>query len=130
MVSVLNAPMAADGARERGCIELDLAGVLGYFLVSLPQAGAGVLRPGQARDAGHAGNQRLPFRTEAPSNLEHLGEAVLLATVTASVHGRVLIDRPLLVTKGSQRIMKRGLVALDADQQGVAGCSGSREPPF
>jgi len=116
MVAVLDPPVAPHGVREGRRVQADLTRIVGDFLASLPQAGASVLHPSQARDAGHTRDQRLPLRTKAVVSLKHLGETVLLATAAVPVHGRVLIDRPLLVTKGGQRIMKGGLVALDADQ--------------
>ena len=130
MVAVFNSPVAPHGVREVRRVQANLTRIVGDFLASLRQAGASVLHPSQARDAGHTRDQWLPLRTEAVVSLKHLRETVLLATTPVPVYGRVLINWPLLDTKGGQRIMKGGLVALDADQQGVAGCGGSREPPF
>ena len=54
-------------------------------------------------------------------DLEHFGQAVLLATMAAPVHARMAVDRALRVTQGRQRVVKARLVTLDAHQQGVAG---------
>ena len=67
MVPILNAPVRADGAGEGLGVETDLAGVAADLLTRRPQAGAGVLLEGQARDPGDAGDQRLPLGVQLVS---------------------------------------------------------------
>ena len=92
MRPVLDAPMGADRAPERVRRQLDLAGVVGGLAAGLPQTGAGVLAPGKARDPGRAGNYCLPFWRKPVGDRECLDPTMLLATMTAAVDRRVLIE--------------------------------------
>ena len=104
-----------------------LAGVVADLLARIPQAVAGVLDIGQARDPGDAADQRLPGRIQKASGVEHLDTTVLLATVAAAIHGLVAVEGMLLGAQPGQGRMQGGLVVLDADHHGVAGRSGLRE---
>jgi hypothetical protein len=64
MASILDAPMASDRIAERLGAEDDLAGVEGDFLGFVPEAGLGVLVPGQAGDAGGVDDQAVPLGAE------------------------------------------------------------------
>src|ERR671938_1272579 len=130
VIPVFDPPMVPNGACQSRRIQTDLTGVVGDVPARRPKAGAGVLDPGQARDAGRTGHQRLPLRTEAVVNVENLGEAMLLAAMAMAVHRFMTADRLLLLTEPGHGIMKTGLVGLHADQQGIAGRGGSREPLF
>jgi hypothetical protein len=132
VVAVLDTPMAPDGMCENRGTEADLAGIVGDLLPRGPQAGAGVLYPGQARNAADAGDVRAPFGREVWNvvNIEYLGEAVLLPAVAVPVYTRMAIDWPLCIAQRCQCIMQARLVALDADEQSVASGGGSFKAPF
>ena len=59
--------------------------------------------------------------------VEHLDAAVLLATVATSVNRFMVVEGTLLGAQPGQVRVQRGLVVLDADQQGVAGRGGLRK---
>src|SRR3954468_23484642 len=85
MVPSLNAPVRTDGAGEGLGIEADLAGVIADLLARRPQAGAGILLEGQARDPGDAGDQRLPLGVQLTGGVEDLDQSMLLAAMTPPV---------------------------------------------
>src|SRR3954471_16123416 len=66
MRRVLDPPMGPDRAPEALGGEPDLADVVGDLAAGPPQAGAGVLAPGQAGDPGGAGHP-LPPTPRAPT---------------------------------------------------------------
>src|SRR5687768_4003013 len=92
MRPVLNAPVGADRVPEALGILLDLADIVGDLAAGPPQAGAGVLAPGKPRDPGGAGDHPLPLRRQPTGDREPLDPAMLLATVTAAVDRRVLVE--------------------------------------
>jgi hypothetical protein len=55
---------------------------------------------------------------------------MLLATMTAAVDRRMLVEGFLLGAQAHDGIVQAGLVGLDPDQKGVAGACGSREAFF
>ncbi len=75
--------MRADGTGVG--IEVDLAGVAADLLARRPQAGPGVFLEGQARDPGHAGDQRLPRGVKLAGGVEDLDQPMLLAAMTPPV---------------------------------------------
>src|SRR5919107_5057506 len=86
VVAVLDAPVRPDGTPEALGVEPDLADVVRDLAAGAPQAGAGVLAPAQARDAGGAGDHLLPPGREPARDLEDLDTAVLLTAVPGAVH--------------------------------------------
>src|SRR3712207_1358358 len=114
--------------REALGIMPDLAGVVAGLLARRPQSGAGVLGVGQARDPGHAGDQRPPRCVQLTGGVEDLDAPMLLAAMAAAVHRLVAAEGALLGAELGQGSMQVGLVVLDADQQGIAGFSSPREP--
>src|SRR5688572_21363338 len=88
MVLILNSPMRADGAGEGLGIEVDLAGITADLLAARPQTGPGVRLKGQARDPGHAGDQRRPLGVQLSGGVEPLDQSMLLAAMTPPVSWR------------------------------------------
>src|SRR4051794_29271989 len=121
VVAVLDAPVGADRPPEARRVQRDLADVVGDLAPGPPQAGAGVLAPAQARDAGRAGDRPPPSRREPALHLEDLDAAMLLAAVPAAVRRLVPVDRLPLGAEPRDRVMQAGLVGLEPDQQGAAG---------
>ncbi len=116
MGPVLYAPVRADGAAKDLGPVTGLAGVVADLLARGPQAGAGVLDVGQARDPGDAADQRLPGRVKLASGVEHLDAAVLLTAMAAAVHALKAVEGAPGGAKLGQGRVQGGLVVLDADQ--------------
>src|SRR4051794_41985572 len=53
---------------------------------------------------------------------------MLLAAMPVSIHRLMVIEGALLGTEPGQDVMRRELVVLDANQHGIAGLGGTREP--
>src|SRR3954471_8055295 len=116
MVPVLNAPVRADGAG----VETDLTGVAADLLTRRPQTGcpsrrSGV-RLGRRRQSAAA--------TRGPAGVEHLDQPVLLAAMTAAIHGLVAVEGVVLGAEPGQCFMQGGLVLLHLDQQAIAAARG------
>src|SRR4051794_1043912 len=95
------------------------------------RARAGVLAPAQARDAGRAGDRAaLLAREPTGGQLEDLDAAVLLAAAPAVVRCLVPVDRLPLGAQARDGLIQPGLVALEPDQEGVAGADGGPEGFF
>src|SRR6195952_648771 len=84
MVPVLYAPVRTDGAAQDLGAVTGLTRIVSDLLARGPQAGAGVLDVGQARDPGDAADQRLPGCVQKACGVEHLDVAMLLAAMAAS----------------------------------------------
>src|SRR5215207_2503205 len=121
VVAVLDAPVRPDRAPEALGRQLDLADVVGDLAAGLPQAGAGVLAPGKARDPGGTGDHRLPLGRQPTGDREQLDPTLFLATVTAAVDRRGLITWGPLGAQAHDGIVQARLVGLDPNQKGVAG---------
>src|SRR5688500_10696607 len=130
MRPVLDPPVRSNRAPEALGIQLDLADVGGHLAARSPQAGAGVLAPGKARDPGGAGDGRLPFWRKPVGDREPLDPAMLLATMTAAVDRRVLVGWLLLGAQAYDGVMQARLVGLDPDQKGIAGVCRAGERFF
>src|SRR5215207_1077140 len=100
--AVLNTPVAPNSLGEAGRRQRDLAGIVGHLLAPPPQARLGVFHPGETRDAGHTGNQGLPFRIEAALGLEDFDGAVLLPSVAVPVHCLMAVNRGCLSAQPGQ----------------------------
>ena len=130
MRPVLDALVRPYRAAEALGIEPQLTDVVGDLPASPPQAGAGVLAPAKARDAGRTGDPLLPLRRKPAGHREDLDPTVLLASVAVPVDGLVLADRLLLGAQPHDGIMQARLVGLEPDQKGVAAARGARETCF
>ena len=128
--AVLNTPVAPNGLSEAGRWQRHLARIVGHLLARPPQARLGVLHPGEARDAGHRGDQGLPLRIEAALGLEDFDSAVLLPSVVVPVHLLMAVSRCGLSTQAGQTLKKAQLVGFDTDQQGATGLGRTREGSF
>src|SRR3954453_3345422 len=84
--AVLNTPVAPNSLGKAGRCQRHLAGIVGHLLARPPQARLGVLHPGEARDAGHRGDQGLPLWIEAGLSLEDFEHTVLLPSMAVPVH--------------------------------------------
>ena len=124
VASVFDAPVAPDRLAEGLGVEGDLTGVEGDLLGFVPEAGLGVLVPGQAGDAGSADNQAVPLGVEPALDIEGLDLAGLMAAVAFGIDSPVALDRGL----GGGDVLKRGqqgrLVGLDLGEQRVAAVAG------
>ena len=121
VVAVLDAPMATDGCGAGLGTEGSLAGVVGDFAASWPQAGAGVPAQGAAGDAHDAGDEGLPIGIERVGRGEDLDPAIFLATMGVTVDGVEVIGRELGGAQAGQALKQARLVVLHAHQQRVAG---------
>jgi hypothetical protein len=124
MAAVLNPPMVSDHLAERLGAEGDLAGVEGDVLGGVPEAGLGVLVPGQAADAGGLDDQAVPLGVEPALDVEGLDLAGLMAAVAPGIDTPGVLDRGL----GGGDVLERGqqgrLVGLDLGEQRVAAVAG------
>ena len=130
MRPVLDAPVGPNRAAEVLGVQPQLTDVVRDLPAGPPQAGAGVLAPAKARDAGRTGDHLLPLRRKPAGHREDLDPTVLLASVAVPVEGLVLADRFLLGAQPHDGIMQARLVGLEPDQKGVAAARGARETFF
>ncbi len=124
MAAILNRPMAADRLAERLGTEGDLAGVERDVLGGMPQAGLGVLVPGQAGDAGGADDQAVPRGVEPPLDVEGLDLAGFVAAVAAGIDMAAVVGRNLGGGDGLERGQQARLVGFDLGEPRVAGVAG------
>jgi hypothetical protein len=75
----------ANGAGEGLGIEADLAGVEGDFLGFVPEAGLGILMPGQAGDAGGLDDQAIPLGVELALDVEGFNFTGFMAAVAPGI---------------------------------------------
>ena len=124
MASIFNAPVASDRLAERPGAESDLTGVEGDFLGFVPEAGLGILMPGQAGDAGGADDQAVPLGVELALDVEGFDLAGFMAAMAPGIDALEAVGRGL----GGGDVLERGqqarLVGLDLGEQGVAAVAG------
>ncbi len=122
--AIFDRPVVSDRLAERLGGEGDLAGVERDFLGGVPEAGRGVLVPGQAGDAGGPDDQAVPLGIELALDVKGLDLAGLMAAVAFGIDIPVALDRGL----GGGDVLKRGqqgrLVGLDRGEQRVATVAG------
>ena len=120
MAAIFNAPVVSDRLAERLGVEGDLTGVEGDLLGFVPEAGLGVLVPGQAGDAGGVDDQAVPLALEFAPNVEGLDLAGFMAAMAPGIDALEAVGRGL----GGGDVLNRGqqarLVGLDLGEQGVA----------
>jgi hypothetical protein len=124
MASVLDAPVASDRLAERLGAEGDLTGIEGDFLGFVPEAGLGVLVPGQAGDAGGVDDQAVPLGAEQALDVEGLDLAGFMATMAAGIDALEALDRGLVGGDAFERGQQGRLIGLDLGEQGVAAVAG------
>ena len=120
VVTVLDAPMPADGRGTRLGVERDLASIVGHLTPWSPQAGTGVSAKGAAAHAHDTGDEGPPVGIK-PVGSEDLDAAMLLTAMRMAVNRVEVIGRGLDGTQAGQALKQAWLVVLDPHQQGVAG---------
>ena len=124
MASIFNAPVASDRLAERLGAESDLTGVEGDLLGFVPEAGLGVLVPGQAGDAGGVDDQAVPLGVELALDVEGLDLAGFMAAVAPGIDAFEAVGRRLGGGDALERGQQGRLVGLDLGEQGVAAVAG------
>ncbi len=124
MAPIFYCPVVSDRLAERFGVEFDLAGVERNFLGCLPEAGSGVLVPGQAGDAGGADDQAVPLGIEFVLNVEGLDQAGFMTAVALGIDALAALDRRLLGGDLLERGQQARLVGLDLGEQRVVGVAG------
>ena len=124
MAAIFNAPVVSDRLGERLGVESDLTGVKGDFLGFVPEAGLGILVPGQAGDAGGADDQAVPLGVEFALDVEGLDFAGLMAAVALRIDTPEALDRGLGCCDVLERGQQGRLIGLDLGEQGVAAVAG------
>jgi hypothetical protein len=115
-----NAPVASDRLAERLGAESDLTGVEGDLLGFVPEAGLGILVPGQAGDAGGVDDQAVPLGVELALDVEGLDLAGFMAAVAPGIDAFEAVGRGLIGGDALERGQQGRLVGLDLGEQGVA----------
>ena len=124
MAAIFNAPVVSDRLAERLGAESDLTGVKGDFLGFVPEAGLGILVPGQAGDAGGADDQAVPLGVEFALDVEGLDFAGLMAAVAPGIDAFEAVGRRLGGGDALERGQQGRLIGLDLGEQGVAAVAG------
>jgi hypothetical protein len=120
MAPILDAPVASDRLAERLGAESDLTGVEGDLLGFVPEAGLGILVPGQAGDAGGLDDQAVPLGVELALDVEGLDLAGFMAAVAPGIDAFEAVGRGLIGGDALERGQQGRLVGLDLGEQGVA----------
>jgi hypothetical protein len=120
MAPIFNAPVVSDRLAERLGAESGLTGVEGDFLGFVPEAGLGILVPGQAGDAGGADDQAVPLGVEFALDVEGLDFAGLMAAVAPGIDAFEALGRRLGGGDALERGQQGRLIGLDLGEQGVA----------
>jgi hypothetical protein len=120
MAPIFNAPVASDRLAERLGAESDLTGVEGDLLGFVPEAGLGILVPGQAGDAGGLDDQAVPLGVELALDVEGLDLAGFMAAVAPGIDAFEAVGRGLIGGDALERGQQGRLVGLDLGEQGVA----------
>jgi hypothetical protein len=120
MAPILDAPVASDRLAERLGAESDLTGVEGDLLGFVPEAGLGILVPGQAGDAGGVDDQAVPLGVELALDVEGLDLAGFMAAVAPGIDAFEAVGRGLIGGDALERGQQGRLVGLDLGEQGVA----------
>jgi hypothetical protein len=124
MAPIFNAPVASDRLAERLGAESDLTGVEGDLLGFVPEAGLGILVPGQAGDAGGVDDQAVPLGVELALDVEGLDLAGFMAAVAPGIDAFEAVGRGLIGGDALERGQQGRLVGLDLGEQGVAAVTG------
>jgi hypothetical protein len=127
MASVFDAPVASDRLAERLGAEGDLTGVEGDLLGFVPEAGLGILVPGQAGDTGGVDDQAVPLGAEQALDVEGLDLAGFMAAVAPGIDAVEALDRGLIGGDALERGQQGRLIGLDLGEQGVAAVTGRLE---
>ena len=93
MAAIFDTPVVSDRLAERLGAEGDLAGIKGNLLGGVPEAGLGVLVPGQAEDAGGADDQAVPLGVKLAPDVEGINRAGLMTAVPLRVDAFEAVDR-------------------------------------
>jgi hypothetical protein len=120
MAPIFDAPVASDRLAERLGAESDLTGVEGDLLGFVPEAGLGILVPGQAGDAGGLDDQAVPLGVELALDVEGLDLAGFMAAVAPGIDAFEAVGRGLIGGDALERGQQGRLVGLDLGEQGVA----------
>ena len=120
MAPIFNAPMVSDRLAERLGAESGLTGVEGDLLGFVPEAGLGILVPGQAGDTGGVDDQAVPLGAEQALDVEGLDLAGFMAAVAPGIDAVEALDRGLIGGDALERGQQGRLVGLDLGEQGVA----------
>ena len=118
MAPIFNAPVASDRLAERLGAESDLTGVEGDFLGFVPEAGLGILMPGQAGDAGGVDDQALGV--ELALDVEGFNFTGFMAAVAPGIDAFEAVGRRLGGGDALERGQQGRLIGLDLGKQGVA----------
>ena len=124
MAPIFNAPVVSDRLAERLGAESDLTGVEGDFLGFVPEAGLGILVPGQAGDAGGADDQLVPLGVEFALDVEGLDFTGFMAAVAPGIDAFEALGRRLGGGDALERGQQGRLIGLDLGEQGVAAVAG------
>ena len=124
MAPIFNAPVASDRLAERLGAESDLTGVEGDFLGFVPEAGLGILMPGQAGDAGGVDDQAVPLGVELALDVEGFNFTGFMAAVALGIDAFEAVGRRLGGGDALERGQQGRLVGLDLGEQGVAAVAG------
>jgi hypothetical protein len=131
MAAIFNSPVVSDRTAERLGVEGDLAGVEGNLLGGVPEAGLGVLVPGQAADARGLDDQAVPLGVEpALLDIEGFDQTVFLTAVALAVDRFEALDRWLVDREVLERGQQGRLGGLDLGEQRVAAVTGCLESFF
>ena len=93
----------------------------GGLLGRLPEAGGGVLVPGEPGDAGGGNDQAVPVGAEAAGDVERLDQPMLLATVAVALDGQGAVHGLLGGTDRFDGIVQGLLVGFDLGDQKASG---------
>ncbi len=124
VVSVLDAPVSADGSFGDLGGERDLGGVIGDFVGFKPVSGFGVLVPGEAFDADGNGDQAVPIGAETGCDIEGFDPAMLLSAMADAPLGTDGIEGRRGGANLDDRVEQGLLVGLDLGEKEIAGVSG------
>ena len=120
VAAVFDAPMLADGSADGGGGQGDLRRIEGCLAGFAPQAGPGILVPGEPGDTGGGVDQAIPMGSETPGNVERLNATMLLPAVTVTVDGVGAVDGRLGRTDLFDRLGKGLLVGFDLNDEKVS----------
>ena len=87
VASVFDAPMLADRGADGGGGQSDLRRKEGCLVGGMPEAGRGVLVPGEPGDADGGNDQAVPVGAEAAGDVERLDPTILLSAMAVAVDG-------------------------------------------
>lgn len=129
VAAIFNAPMLADGCGDGGGGQSDLTRKEGCLVGAVPEAGRGVLVPGEPGDAGGGDDQTVPVGAETPGDVERLDPTMLLSTVAVAVDGLGAVGGLLDGTDRFDPVVQGLLVGFDLSDQ-KASCIFGRFKGF